>query len=136
MRPQTNYIVVHCSATEPNQNIGVEEIRQWHMAHGWDDVGYHVVIRRTGKIEFGRQMDAVGAHVRGHNRESVGICMIGGLDSEGRPANTFTRQQFDALHEVLDVLLLAYPGAEILGHRDFPGVQKECPCFDVKDWFE
>jgi N-acetylmuramoyl-L-alanine amidase len=92
------------------------------------------VIRRDGLVEEGRPVAQAGAHVAGHNAHSIGICLVGGLDTDGSPQNNFTPKQFDALYALLLTLHHKFPGAEVLGHRDFPGVAKACPCFDVRDW--
>ena len=134
-RESTNQIVVHCSATAPKLTIGVTEIREWHQARGWKDIGYHIVIRRNGSIEFGRPLDNAGAHVYGHNYHSVGVCMIGGVNDDGEPENNFTKEQFQSLRLAIDGLLSRYPGSKVLGHRDFPEVHKDCPCFNVREWF-
>jgi N-acetyl-anhydromuramyl-L-alanine amidase AmpD len=131
-------LVVHCAATRPSLDVGVAEIRAWHRQQGWSDVGYHHVIRRDGTVEPGRREELVGAHVSGHNRDSIGICLVGGLDAEGEPAPTFTEEQFAALRGLLNDLLAKYDLSDdaILGHRDFPGVSKACPCFDVRHWWK
>lgn len=127
--------VVHCSANKASADIGVAEIRRFHVEHnGWDEVGYHYVIRRDGLIEDGRPVDQIGAHVAGHNAHSIGICLVGGLDDDLQPQNNFTARQFDALYALLLALHARYPNAEVLGHRDFPGVKKACPCFSVREW--
>ena len=59
-----DYLVVHCSATPPEMDIGVEEIRRWHMRTGGENVGYHYIIRRDGSIEKGRTDGTPGAHAR------------------------------------------------------------------------
>jgi N-acetylmuramoyl-L-alanine amidase len=134
-RRNTDWIVVHCSATRPNQNIGAKEIRSWHKAQGWKDIGYHFVIRRDGTVEKGRAVNAIGSHVKGYNHNSVGICMVGGIgDNSWTPANNFTRAQWTSLKALVDTLIKRHPKARILGHRDFPGVSKACPCFDAKAW--
>jgi len=129
-----DYFVVHAAATTPSMNIGVAEIREWHLARGWDDVGYHLVIRRSGVVEYGRNFSTRGAHTRGYNSKSLGICLVGGLDSEGLAENNFTEEQFDTLEQVLKGLHVLFPLATVKGHRDFPDVTKECPCFDVEAW--
>lgn len=146
MRRRTKYIVIHCSATKPDSDIGADEIRDWHTRKGWSDIGYHAVIRRDGCIEFGRHFDAVGAHVHGQNYQSVGICLVGGLDAAGNPEDNFTVSQKSAARQLVAVLARAYPFASILGHRDLsPDLDgdgiitrnewvKDCPCFDVKPW--
>lgn len=128
------YIAVHCSATKAHQDFHAEDIDRWHRAKGWAKIGYHGVIARDGTLEGGRPLDEPGAHVQGYNHESIGICMVGGLDAEGEPENNFTVAQFDTLHDTLKNLLIKFPLAEIKGHRDFPGVKKACPCFSVRDW--
>jgi N-acetylmuramoyl-L-alanine amidase len=134
-RKSTNWIVLHCSATRGVQNIGAADIRRWHMEQGWSDIGYAYVIRRNGKIEKGRAQDDVGSHVKGHNHNSVGICLAGGLDDKTwKPVNNFTAAQWTSLRTLVAQLLKAYPKAKIIGHRDFAGVAKACPCFSARAW--
>jgi len=136
------YIVVHCSATKPSMNIGVEEIDKWHRDRGWAKIGYHIVIRRNpgklgGLIEYGdRSLLEAGAHVKGYNYKSIGVCMIGGVDNFNNPENNFTQEQFRALSKTINFLHGIFPNAKILGHCDFPKVNKACPVFDVEAWVE
>lgn len=133
MRPITS-LVVHCSATPAGKPFRAADIDRWHREKGWDGIGYHFVIPLDGSVEPGRPLDEIGAHVEGHNRDTIGICLIGGVDSAGQPASTFNLRQFDALELQLRALRAKFPGAKILGHRDFPGVKKACPSFDVRAW--
>ena len=134
-RKETKNIVVHCSATR-EQDIGAEDIRCWHVRdNGWLDIGYHFVVRRDGTIERGRPPNAIGSGVNGRNSDSLHICLIGGADAKGRGVNNFTVAQFDSLITLLREAVKAYPGAEVKGHRDFPGVKKDCPSFDVRPWW-
>jgi N-acetyl-anhydromuramyl-L-alanine amidase AmpD len=124
----------------------VDEIDEWHKARGWSGVGYHAVIRRNGQIEFGRHFDETGAHVKGWNTRSVGVCMVGGVNGAGDAEDNFTTVQYDSLRSVLGVLAHAYPSAQVVGHRDLsPDLNgdgiitqdewlKDCPCFDVTEW--
>lgn len=128
------YLVVHCSATQPKSDIGVKEITRMHRERGFLTIGYHFVIRRNGVIEAGRALDAIGAHVEGWNSRSLGICLVGGIDSTGKPENNFTADQFAALAQLLMELREKFPKASVQGHRDFPNVKKDCPCFDVRSW--
>lgn len=146
MRRRTDYIVVHCSATPPSSDIGADEIDDWHRAKGWSSIAYHAVIRRDGEIEFGRHFDEVGAHVQGQNYRSVGVCLVGGVDEGGNAEDNFTTEQLKSLTAIVATLERAYPGAEVLGHRDLSPDQngdgvidqnewvKDCPCFDVRLW--
>lgn len=133
-RRSTDYIVLHCSATPPKLDIGAAEIRQWHIAKGWSDIGYHYVIRRDGRVETGRPENLVGSHVKNHNANSLGVCLVGGVDARQKPQDNFTEAQWAALRRLLAELQSRYPHALILGHRDFPGVAKACPCFAAIDW--
>lgn len=141
-RLKTNLIVIHCSATPESRDIGAKEIREWHtlpypQGRGWSDIGYHKVIRLDGEIENGRPIDFVGAHVEGHNHDSVGICLVGGIDANDhkKAKDTFTPVQKEALRGLLLTLKSFYPDAKIVGHRDLDN-RKSCPCFSVKDWLE
>lgn len=127
-------LVVHCSATEEGKDYSVDDIREWHTAKGWSDVGYHFVIRLDGTVEKGRPVDTVGAHARGYNTNSIGICLVGGL-RDGQPEDTYTNSQLDALRQLLQSLQLVFPDAQVLGHKDLPNVAKACPCFHVTGWW-
>lgn len=129
-------IVIHCSATQPEADVGVTEIRQWHLKRGFTDVGYHYVIRRDGTVETGRPDRVMGAHARGHNHNSIAICLVGGVDSRLRPVNNFTSSQFRSLKNLVRTLMKEHPDAAVIGHRDLHGVKKACPSFDVADWKE
>ena len=141
-----NLIVVHCSATNPSMDIGASEINQWHIDRGWRKIGYHFVIRRSGVLETGRRLNEQGAHVKSHNRNSWGICLVGGVGFDGSLEDNFTAKQWATLRTLL-VTLLDIPGLEkrIVGHRDLSpdldgdGVIREhewikgCPSFDVSE---
>lgn len=125
-------IVIHCSATKPSQDIGRTEIDRWHRERGWLGIGYHFVIRRNGKVENGRPVEKIGAHVQGLNANSIGICLVGGLNAAGHPAPEFTPQQWDALETLVRTLKAQYPDARIAGHNEFAA--KACPSFNVQEW--
>ena len=134
-RKTTDFIVVHCSATTSKMDIGAAEIDRWHRGKGWQTIGYHYVVRRDGTIEEGREVDVIGAHVEGHNANSVGVCMVGGVAADGKTAeNNFTPEQFASLKQLVARLKTKYPKAVVQGHRDFHGVAKACPSFNVKAW--
>ena len=137
LNPQdVRYLVIHCSATQAKSNIGAKEITRMHRERGFLTIGYHIVIRRDGQVESGRALDAIGAHAEGWNTRSIGICLVGGLDSNGKPENNFTDSQFAALAEVIQDMREKFPKASVLGHRDLPNVKKDCPCFDVRSWLK
>lgn len=126
-------LIVHCSATKPGMDVGAKEIREWHVkGNGWQDIGYHFVIRRSGVVEDGRPVEKAGAHVAGRNASSIGICLVGGIDDAGKPEANFTPEQWKALPRLLRVLRTRYPQATIHGHNEFAA--KACPSFDVQEW--
>ena len=133
-----NYITVHCSATRPTQDFHAADIDRWHKERGWAEIGYHFVVALDGTIELGRPTTKTGAHVGGHNTGNIGICMIGGLDEIGSPWNTFNEKQYASLQYLITDLVSIHgiKQENILGHRDWKGVTKSCPCFDVKTWLE
>jgi len=126
-----NRVFVHCSATSPSKNIGVGEIRKMHTGRGWSDIGYHFVIKRDGSIESGRPVERPGAHVKGHNTDSIGICMVGGVKESGEPDANYSIGQYLSLIQLLNRLKIEHDltDADIYGHRDESS--KACPCFDV-----
>jgi N-acetyl-anhydromuramyl-L-alanine amidase AmpD len=135
-RPVTDYIVVHCAATKATMDVGVREIRQWHVQErGWLDIGYHFVIRRNGTVEDGRPHNVIGAHVEGYNSRSLGICLVGGINSKGAPEDNFTPEQMNSLSLLLRAQKRTYPAAKIVGHRDLDS-GKACPSFDVAPWLK
>ena len=125
-------IVIHCAATKPNQDIGRAEIDRWHRERGWLGIGYHYVIRRDGRVENGRPLEKAGAHVQGLNANSIGICLVGGLNAKGQPAPEFTAEQWDALETLVRTLKKQFPNARIAGHNEFAA--KACPSFNVQEW--
>ncbi len=129
------YIVVHCTATRLSQRVTIDDIDRWHKARGFAQIGYHWYIDREGTIHQGRSEKLAGAHVRHYNQHALGVCYEGGLDEKGKPADTRTPEQKAALWFLLEDLHRDYPNAKIVGHRDFPNVAKQCPCFNVQKEF-
>ena len=122
-------IIIHCSDTEEGKDFSVADIDVWHRKRGWRCVGYHYVVYLDGTVAYGRKPTEIGAHCRGHNADSIGICYIGGR-RRGEYADTRTPQQKIALLRLLSNLKTIYPNAKIYGHRDF--APKACPCFDAR----
>ena len=128
-------IVVHCAYTKRSQNTDISDVRRWHVEErGWSDVGYHYFIKANGRIQVGRHLDRIGAHVKGHNKKTIGICLAGGMSEQGKPENNFTADQLFSLRNLIDILRDWYPGVEVLGHRDL-APDRDCPCFDVQEWW-
>lgn len=129
-------IVIHCSATRSNQDFPISALEACHRARGFDGPGYHYYITRDGVIYPCRPESKVGAHALHYNAHSIGICYEGGLDEHGHPADTRTQDQRISMLSLIRSLLRSYPTAKVVGHRDLPGVHKDCPCFDVSQWLQ
>lgn len=132
-------IIVHCSATAEGKDYSVDEIRRWHLKRGWRDIGYHFVIQRDGTTEEGRPIEMTGAHTKGHNFDSIGVCYIGGVEAKKRndkwiAKDTRTQEQKEALEELLCYLKILYPQAVVHGHNEF--ANKSCPCFNAREEYE
>lgn len=126
-----NKIILHCSATKEGQKFTVKDIDAWHKQRGFKGVGYHYVVLLDGTVELGRPESEIGAHTLGQNANSIGICYIGGLDVNGKPKDTRTDAQREALIKLVKELKAKYPGATVHGHNEF--ANKACPSFNVKD---
>jgi N-acetylmuramoyl-L-alanine amidase len=123
-------LIVHCAATPEGKDYTVADIKKWHLARGFNDIGYHYVIYRDGSIHKGRSEDVIGAHCTGHNSNSIGVCYIGGVATDGKtPKDTRTAAQKSTLLSVLKQLKAKYPNAKIYSHKDF--ANKACPSFDA-----
>lgn len=143
-----NKVVIHCSASVPSAGTTAATIDEWHRKRGFSRIGYHYVILTNGMIQEGRNVADVGAHAEGHNKDSIGICLVGGVDNTGKPADNFSAAQKAALLDLLKTMQLAFPKAQILGHRDLsPDLNhdgqitpnewmKQCPSFDVRAWMK
>lgn len=139
---EINLIVVHCSATPEGKDYHVEDIRQMHIQRGFSDIGYHYLVPLDGDIEVGRKVDKIGAHAKGYNANSIGVCYVGGVDANYIPKDTRTEAQKEALICLIKDLKKAYPNARVCGHRDLsPDLNnngkvdkfewiKVCPCYN------
>ena len=129
-----NLIVIHCSATREDKSFTEYDLDVCHRRRGFNGTGYHFYIRKNGDIKSTRPIERIGAHSRGFNKESIGICYEGGLSADCTPADTRTLMQKGSMLALLRELRLLFPKALIVGHHDLNPV-KPCPCFDaVKEY--
>ena len=131
---QINHIVIHCTATQPTATVkGI--LNYWKNTLKWKNPGYHYLIEPNGEINHLQDEKCPSNGVRGHNPDSIHVSYIGGVDRDNKtPKDTRTVQQIEAMTGLVRTLKDRYPNADILGHRDFPGVAKACPSFNVKEW--
>lgn len=128
-------IIVHCSATPEGKDFTTAQIKQWHLARGFSDIGYHYVIYRDGSIHTGRAESVSGAHCTGHNTISIGVCYIGGVAPDGKtPKDTRTEAQKASLLKLLKQLKAKYPESKIYPHYKFAA--KACPCFNAEEEYK
>lgn len=126
-----NYIVIHCTATQPD--VKIESIkRYWRENLKWKNPGYHYMIKADGKTVNILPIDQISNGVAGWNSQIINISYIGGIDKNGNPKDTRTEEQKKSIVKLLRELKSTFPKAKIQGHRDFPNVHKACPSFDAK----
>lgn len=127
-------VILHCSATPDHPIVhkdfdrwGAADIDKWHKERGFNKIGYHFVIRRTGEIEFGRDIGEQGAHTYQHNYRSIGICVIG--------TRFFTNEQLISLGQLAIEFRHDYgiPASEWFGHCEYdPENKPNCPGIDME----
>ena len=129
---EINKIILHCTATPEGRHVDVDTIRRWHKERGFVDIGYHYVVYLDGSVHHGRPEERMGAHCLGYNAKSIGVCYVGGLDADGRPKDTRTPAQRDALRRLVASLREKFPRASLHCHNEF--ANKECPCFSISQF--
>ena len=135
-REKTDTLAIHCSATPATMDIGVEKIKEWHVKeNGWEDVGYHFIITRSGELQTARPEEYQGAHAPKVNFRSLAVCLIGGTDNKQQWENNFTDEQFTTLKSLIGDLIKKYEIKKIIGHYQVDD-RKKCPSFDVPEWLE
>jgi N-acetyl-anhydromuramyl-L-alanine amidase AmpD len=118
-------IIIHCSDSDYVHHDNIETIRQWHLERGFSDIGYHFIITKDGKIHKGRDINTRGAHTKGHNKESIGICLTG--------SRIFSDLQRESLKTLLESDLLPehkLDKSHVFNHSDLDK-NKSCPNFNV-----
>lgn len=129
------YLTIHCAATPEGRHVTAEQITEWDKAK-FGQTSYHWVVELDGVMRRTLRDDQKGAHVGGHNTSNIGICYIGGVDKKLNPKDTRTEAQKKSLLTLIRTYKERYPGIVIRGHRDWPGVKKACPSFDVTAWLK
>lgn len=149
-----DHLIVHVTATRPDQDFDDKDIDRMHRNRGFSGCGYNAIIKRDGTwldSDMGaatRPIGNQGAHVGscgpGWNGRSFGVSMVGGVDMHGRPEDNKTDEQEQTLIAGIKRFLELHPrGASavtIMGHRDLIAQtnatpKKACPCYDVIPWW-
>lgn len=134
-RTKTTKIILHCSATPEGKDYKAADIDRWHRNQGWEMCGYHFIVDLDGTIEKGRPEEMVGAHVSGHNSDSIGICYIGGCDKNMKAKDTRTEAQKQSMYKLVNELMVKYKLTltNVYCHNSFTSA-KECPSFKLGDF--
>lgn len=127
-------IILHCTATRIGEELDVSQIDKWHRDRGFSEIGYHYVIYADGTIATGRDIRKKGAHVKGHNHDSVGVAYVGGLDNNLVPQDTMTMQQELTFLHLVNSLRVVFGDLSVHGHNEFSN--KACPSFEVQDKYK
>lgn len=127
MRP-INKIFIHVSDSRDDLDVGVKEIRQWHLARGWKDIGYHYVVRIDGTVEPGRPEEKIGAHAQGYNEDSIGVCWVGRFAMHPK--------QKESLVRLVKSLMKKYKLSrkDVLGHYEVDTHGKTCPNINMDEF--
>jgi N-acetylmuramoyl-L-alanine amidase len=126
-------IILHCTATPEGRQHDVADIRRWHVdGRGWSDIGYHYLILLDGTVEAGRPVKRQGAHCKGRNKSSIGICYVGGCDKGMQPKDTMNHGQEKAFLNLVESLRNIFGELKVHGHRLY-APHKACPSFDVEE---
>ena len=130
------FLTIHCAATPEGRDVQPQVIEEWDKAK-FGQKSYHWIVPLDGTPHKSLSDDQLGAHVGGHNSGNIGVCYVGGMDKNmAAPKDTRTPIQKTALLTLVRTYKERYPGIVIRGHRDWPGVTKACPSFDVAAWLK
>lgn len=132
---EIKYIVLHCTATVQTASVDAIQ-RYWKETMKWKSPGYHYIINPDGFAQNLASHDSICNGVAGYNSSSIHISYIGGVDKWNKAIDNRTPHQCATMARLIKELKTKYPLAEIVGHRDFPNVKKDCPSFDVKGWLK
>lgn len=129
------YLTIHCAATPEGRDVKAATISQWDKEK-FGQISYHHVVELDGTAVRTLPDDRKGAHVGGKNTGNIGLCYVGGVDAKMQPKDTRTAAQRATLARLVREYQARYPGIVVLGHRDWAGVKKACPSFDVSAWIK
>lgn len=126
-------LILHCAATPEGKDYRAADIDKWHKMRGWTGIGYNFVIDLDGKIEAGRDLELVPAHCLGHNKNSIGICYVGGCDKNMKAKDTRTDAQKKSMAKLVKDLMKKYniPIDHVYAHYQFCP-NKACPSVKIE----
>jgi hypothetical protein len=125
-----NELIWHCTATPEGREVSAETIDKWHRKRGWKGIGYHKVVHLDGTVSDGRPISVQGAHVRGHNRNSIGYVYVGGVDANMKAKDTRTPAQKETMRRLTMEAIRDHKLVKVSGHNQYAA--KACPSFDAQ----
>lgn len=139
---QLKYLIVHCTATPPSMDVKGDDIRAWHKARGWKQVGYSDLIHLDGTVENlvpyddnnVVEEDEITNGAIGYNGISRHVCLVGGIDTNGNPEDNFTDAQKNSLVTYISNFKLLHPDCAVIGHNEVAA--KACPSFNVQEFMK
>ena len=128
MRP-IKQLIIHHSAS--SLDTTAEMVARWHAARFKFGIGYHRIVEGDGTPKDGRKLQRQGAHAKGSNGDSIGICVVG---NNCNPDHRWTSAQDYALCELIWYFYKTWHDIRVVGHRDAPGAATLCPGVNMHDW--
>lgn len=121
-----NILVVHCTASDNPDHDNLETIDKWHRERGWNSIGYNFLIVKDGGIHVGRPIEKIPAHAKGHNKNSIGICLTGD--------KKFSEEQFQSAANLIWMLMMSFKleMKDIVAHNEL-NKHKTCPNFKLEE---
>ncbi len=125
------FLTIHCAATPEGRDVKAATISEWDRAK-FGQTSYHHVVELDGNAVRTLRDNQRGAHTGGANTGNIGVCYVGGMDRQMKTAkDTRTEAQRATLRRIVAEYRARFPDIVVRGHRDWPGVKKACPSFDV-----
>lgn len=124
------FLTIHCTASPPGRGDTANDVVRWDTER-FRQAAYHWVIEESGKKVRCLADSVKGCHVALHNTGNIGVAYIGGVDENENAKDTRTDEQRQSLRDIVAMYSKDHPGLIVRGHRDWPGVHKDCPSFDV-----
>lgn len=131
--------VVQWTETHTNNNLNANDIHRNAISLGLDGIQQHFVIRRNGNIQRGRPIDLEGLYSENHNKHSIAILFVGGINAPTGttlPMNqlsskSLTSAQMSSFNQLLKSLYTVKPGIQVIGNNN---LGEQDPGFDVPEY--
>lgn len=126
-------IIYHCTATSQEATISAI-LNFWKNKLGWNNPGYHIIIKPNGEWTYIHNFNKISNGVRGYNSTSINVSYIGGIDNNGKALDNRTPKQKEIYRTIYYTFKEKLPNATHHGHNEFKN--KACPSFNFSEWVE